>query len=325
MADIKYFWRQIQADKLFTVMTLAGLTVAITCSLIIFTYVSYHYSFNQFHENSDRIYRFLTIDTSQPDVYPAGMTTNALIPAIRNEIPEVELATRFQFSLSITVRVNDRVHYLDQALLAEPEFFQMFNFPLIAGVSGEALTEPNTAVLSQSFAMQLFGDQDAVGKVINVFNSRDMRVVGVIEDMPANSHIQADLIMAMLPDPAWPVEMAARYESWRVIDMQSYVRLYPDSDPLVVEQKVLALIEEREESGYIAAVMQSLQDIHLHSQQVQSEVNAGKEDARQMYVLIGIAILLMTIAVCNFVNLSTAKGVTRAKEVGIRKTVGALR
>lgn len=325
MTFIKHFWRQIQADKSFSVMTLAGLTVAITCSLIIFTYVSYHYSFNQFHENSDRIYRFLTVDTSQPDGAPAGMTSNALIPAVRAEIPEIELATRFQFSLSITIRLNDRVHYLDQALLADPDFFQMFNFPLIAGVSGEALSEPNTVVLSQSFARQLFGDQDAIGKVINIFNSRDMRIVGVIEDMPANSHIQADLIMALLPDPAWPAEMAARYESWRDISMQSYVRLYPDSDPLVVERKVLTLIEEREESGYISAIMQPLEDIHLHSQQVQNEVNAGKEDARQMYLLIGIAILLMTIAVCNFVNLSTAKGVTRAKEVGIRKTVGASR
>jgi len=92
-----------------------------------------------------------------------------------------------------------------------------------------------------------------------------------------------------------------------------------------VELKVQSLIEEREESGYISEIMQPLGDIHLHSQHVQNEVNAGKEDARQMYVLVGIAILLMTIAVCNFVNLSTAKAVTRAKEVGIRKTVGAFR
>lgn len=325
MAFIKHFWRQFQADKSFGVITLAGLTVGITCTLIIFTYVSYHYSFNRFHVDSDRIYRFLTIDTRQPGVNSAGMTTNALIPAVRAEIPEVELATRFLFTLSVTIRVGDQIHYLDQALLAEPEFFEIFNFPLIKGVSGEALDEPNTVVLSQSFARQLFGEEDPVGKVINVFNTRDMRVVGIIADMPANSHIQADLIMSLRPDPSWSAEIAARYESWRYISMQAYVRLYPGSDPALVEQKVQQLMKEREESGYISAAMQSLDDIHLHSQAVQSEVNAGKEDVRKMYMLVGIAVLLMMIAVCNFINLSTAQGVTRAKEVGIRKTVGAFR
>ena len=325
MRFITQFWRQFQADRSFGLINLAGLTVAITCALIIFTYVSYHHSFNRFHVDSDRIHRLLTIDTSQPNVNPAGMVTNALIPAIRSEIPEVELATRFQFSLSVTVRANEQVHYLEQALLAEPEFFEIFNFPLIAGVSGEALDDPNTVVLSQSFARQLFGQQEPIGQVINIFNSRDMRVVGIIEDMPANSHIQADLIMSSQPDPSWPTEARARNESWRAISMQAYIKLSPDSDPALVEDKIQQLMEKREESGYISVVMQPLDDVHLHSQEVQSEVNAGKEDFRKMYVLSGVAVLLIMIAVCNFINLSTAKAVTRAKEVGIRKTVGASR
>lgn len=325
MGFITQYWRQFQADKSFSLINLAGLTVAITCALIIFTYVSYHHSFNRFHEGFDRIHRLLTIDTSQPNVNPGGMVTNALIPAIRSEIPEVELATRFRFSLSVTVRVNEEIHYLDQALLAEPEFFQIFNFPLIAGVSGEALNEPNTVVLSQSFARQLFGEQESIGKVINIFDSRDMRVVGIIEDMPANSHIQADMIMAQRPDPSWPPAVVASYESWRSISMQSYIKLTPGSDPVLVEDKIQQLMEGREESGYISAIMQPLKDIHLHSQDVQSEVNAEKEDFRKMYVLSGVAVSLMMIAVCNFINLSTAKAVTRAKEVGIRKTVGASR
>lgn len=325
MGFITQFWRQIQADKAFSLINLAGLTVAITCSLLIFTYVSYHYSFNHFHEDSERIYRLLTIDKSQPNANPAGMVTNALIPTVRDEIPEVELAARFEFTLSVTVRVNERIHYLEQALLAEPEFFQVFNFPPIAGESGTALDEPNTVVVSQSFARQLFGDQEPIGQVVNIFNSRDMRVVGVFADMPANSHIQSDLIISMRLDPAVSPRFAERYVSWRSISMQSYIRLYPGSDPSLVEQKIQKLMEEREESGYISVIMQPLDDIHLHSQEVEAEVNASKEDYRQMYVFIGIAVLLMTIAVCNYINLSTAKAVTRAKEVGIRKTVGASR
>ncbi|MAO41356.1 MAG: hypothetical protein CMK70_14470 [Pseudohongiella sp.] len=325
MVFITHYWRQFQADKSSSVINLAGLTVAITCALIIFTYVSYHYSFNRFHADSERIYRLLLVDTSQPNSNLAGMVTNALIPAVRDEVPEVEIASRFRFSLSVTVRVNEQIHYLDQALLADSEFFQIFNFPMISGVSGDALNEPNTVVLSQSFARQLFGEQEAVGQVINIFNSRDMRVVGIMEDMPANSHIQADLIMSDRPDPSWPPEAAADLESWHSISMQAYIKLFLGSDAALVQEKIQQLVEEREESGYISIIMQPLEDIHLHSQDVQNEVNAGKEDFRQMYVLSAIAALLMIIAVCNFINLSTAKAVTRAKEVGIRKTVGASR
>ncbi len=325
MSFITQYWRQIRADKSFSVISLLGLTVATTCSLIIFIYVSYHSSFANFHKDSDRIYRLLTIDTSQVDSNPAGMVTNALIPAIRSEIPEVELATRFQFSLSVAVRVNNTLRYLDEALIADPEFFSMFNFPLVAGVSGEALSEPNTAVISQSFANQLFGEQDPIGKVINLFNTRDMRVVGVIADMPENSHIQSKLIFSLQPDPSWSVAFAERNESWRSISMQSYIKLYPGSNPELVEQKLKRLMEEREGSGYISVRMQPLEDIHLHSQEVQAEVNANKMDYRKMLVLSGVAGLLIVIAVCNFVNLSTAKAVTRSKEIGIRKTVGASR
>ena len=329
MGFITQYWRQFQADKSFSVINLAGLTVAITCALIIFTYVSYHNSFNRFHADSEQIYRLLSVDTSQPNANLAGMVTNALVPAIRNEVPEVEQATRFRFSLSVTVRVDEQVHYLDEALLTDPEFFQVFNFPLVTGKSSEALSEPNTVVLSQSFARQLFGEQEAVGKVINVFNSRDMQVVGVLADMPANSHIQADLIMSDRPDPSWPLEVAtnvaADLQSWRSISMQSYIKLYSDSDAEMVEGKIQRLMAEREESGYMSVILQPLGDIHLHSQDVQNEVNTGKGDFRQMYVLSAIAVLLLLIAVCNFINFSTARAVARAKEVGIRKTVGASR
>lgn len=325
MNFITQYWRQIMADKTFSLISLLGLIVATTCSLIIFIYVSYHYSFASFHKDSDQIFRLLTIDTRQADSNPAGMVTNALIPAIRNEIPEVELATRFQFSLSVALRVNNTLRYVDEALIADPEFFSMFNFPLLAGVSGEVLSEPNTAVISQSFASQLFGLQDPIGKVINLFNSRDMRVVGVIADMPTNSHIQADLLFSLRPDPSWSAEFAQRNESWRAISMQSYIKLYPGSNSELVEQKIQKLMKEREESGYISVRLQSVKDIHLHSQEVRNEVNVNKMDYRKMLVLSGVAVLLIVIAVCNFVNLSTAKAVTRSKEIGIRKTVGASR
>ncbi len=322
MYAIRQLWRQYQADKLFSLINIAGLTISISCSLIIFVYVSYHYSFDKFHPDSERIYRLLGVDTSQPDSSPGGQITNALIPAIRAEIPEVELATRIQPSIDLTLHFEDKVHYIDDAYLVDSDFFRMFNFPLYAGLGGEALEEPNTLILSRSFAKQIFGTVDPIGKVVRLFNSRDMRVVGLMEDMPANSHLQVNVIVSQRPDPRWSETAATYLDSWLNIGVHGYIKIRPGSDPAIVEDKIQQLMAEREVSGYMSAVMQPLHDVHLHSPDVIFDRSAGY---REILVLMAIAILLLAIAVCNYINLTTARSVARAREIGIRKVVGASR
>lgn len=323
----RQLWRQFKADKTLSAINIVGLTVAITCTLVIFNYVSYHLSFDTFHQGSERIHRLLTLDANQPELPPSTMTTNALVPAIREAIPEVEAITRFMYSLSVVFRLEDRVHVLNSAFLADPEFFQVFSFPLKNGVSGEILDEPNTVILSQRFATQMFGDEEPVGKNLRVFNSRDMRVVGILEDIPANSHLQTDAIISIRADPNLNTErVEAMQNSWLTIFMNAYLKLHEGSDPAVVEEKIKQLMREREESGYITTEMQSLHDIHLHSSNLGPFApDAGKEDVRKIFVLISVALLLLVIAVCNFINLATARAVSRAKEVGVRKIAGAHR
>ncbi|MDP2141444.1 MAG: ABC transporter permease [Gammaproteobacteria bacterium] len=322
----RHLWRQFKADKTLSAINIVGLTVAITCALVIFNYVSYHLSFDKFHQDSDRIHRLLTLDTNQPELAPVTMTTNALLPTIREVIPEVEAATRFLYSMAVSFRAEDRVHILSWAYLADPEFFQVFSFPLKNGISGEVLDSPNTVILSQGFATQMFGDEDPVGKTVRVFNRRDMRVVGILEDIPSNSHLQTDAIISIRPDPSWDAERAANQNSWLTISMNAYLKLHEGSDPVLVEEKIKQLMREREESGYITNEMQSLHDVHLHSSNIGPyEPDVGKEDVRKIYVLISVALLLLVIAACNFINLTTARAVSRAKEVGVRKIAGAHR
>ncbi|MDP2139275.1 MAG: ABC transporter permease [Gammaproteobacteria bacterium] len=324
MYTLRQLWRQFQADKLFALINIAGLTLSISCYLIIFIYVGFHYSFDKFHPDSERIYRLLSVNTNQPETSVTGMVTNALLPAIRAEIPEVELATRFQPTIDLTVRVDDKVHFLDMAYLVDADFFRMFNFPITAGVGGEAMDEPNTLILSQSFAEELFGEEDPIGKVVRLFDRRDMRVVGIMADMPANSHLQVDAVASLRPDPAWSEETAANLDSWLNISMHAYFKLAPGSDPEIAEQKIQQLMAEREESGYISAVIQPLHDAHLYSSHIAfGDVSDVREDYRKIFILIAIAILLLAIAVCNYINLTTAKSVARTREIGIRKVVGA--
>lgn len=325
MQGIRHSWRSIAKNKTYSLINVTGITVAITCGLIIFSYIGFHLSFNLFHENSERIYRVLSLDESTAAGNRSGMHSNALVPAIRNELPEVEAATRFFVAIGATLRYDEEVRSLDNLYFAEADFFEFFNFPLLSGVAGEVLREPNTVVISESYSRELFGEEDPFGKVLNIFNTRDFRIVGVMKDFPSNSHLQMDMVASANPDPAWSDTMQDYLNSWDTISMQSYLRLAEGSDRLLVEQKVSGIIQSNQPNQNLAAVLQPLQDVHLRSQDVLFEVNNNKGDIVTIYQFSAVAVLLLMAAVCNFVSLSTAMSMGRAREVGVRKTVGATR
>ena len=326
MNKLTHAWRYLARNKTFAIINIAGMAVSIACTLMILAYVGFHFSFDRFHDESERMYRVLSVSENVGGVREVGgMHPGALIPAVRREIPEVEEAIKFFWGESVTVRIQDRYHYLDKVFFAESNFFEFFDFPLLAGQPEDVLRDPNTAVISESLGRLLFGEEDPVGKIVRLFNTRDFRITGIMADMPANSHLHAEVVGSILPDPNWSGNNQGFFNSWRNVDTVPYVKLFEGSDPESVQSRVNEIIESNQVFPGLSAQLQSLNDVHLRSTGITFEQNENKRNLQEMYMLGAIAFMLMFAAVSNYINLTTARSMTRAVEVGIRKTSGANR
>jgi len=323
---LTHTWRYLARNKTFALVNIAGMAVSIACTLMILAYVGFHFSFDRFHDGSERMYRVLSVSENVSGVREVGgMHPGALIPAVRREIPEVEEAVKYFWGEGVTVRIQDRYHYLDKVFFAESNFFEFFDFPLLAGQSEDVLRDPNTAVISESLGRLLFREEDPVGKIIRLFNTRDFRITGVVADMPANSHLHAEVVGSILPDPNWGGNMQSYRNSWRRVDTVPYVKLFEGSDPESVQSRINEIIEINQVFPGLSAQLQSLNDVHLRSTGISFEQNENKKNLQEMYMLGAIAFMLMFAAVSNYISLTTARSMTRAVEVGIRKTSGANR
>lgn len=326
--NLKYLWRYFCRDKIFSIINIAGLTIGIASALLIYVYVSFQMSFDDFHQDADRIYRVLGIDKA------LGVTSNnvgivmpALGPAMAKSIPEVESVVRISARQSHTlVTYEDKNFYTEHFIFAEHALFDVFSFPLIAGQRDTVLIEPNTVVVTKAFATLLFGDEDPMGKVIRLNGRRDVKIEGVMADNRRDSHLQFDMIMSLTPDPASEEQSRRFLNAWNTIAIITYTKLREGSSEEVVERKIDDVLANSNGRPTFLATLQPLGDVHLDSENVLfDESNVNKGDRQKVFMLATVAVFLLLIAAFNFMNLSTAHAAKRAKEVGVRKVAGALR
>lgn len=319
-------YRNLMKTKIYSLINILGLAIGMAACLLILQYVKYEKSYDTFHENSERIYRLRYERTDQ-----AGESVkfaSCCPPAaarIRGKYPEVEQIGRIvrnQASVSYgdTKFLEERMYY------AEPEFLSVLKFKFIVGDPQNGIREPNRAFVSRSTAARYFGDQDPLGKTISVDKKTDYTVVGVFEDIPQNSHLKFDIL---LPWENLVSESGPAYtEEWGHTGSYTYLRTTPGTDPEAFEKKLLPLIEAecpwlKEYKMTIDLKMQPLADIHLTSHYMQEyEANGDRDSVNVLFI---IAIFIIVMAWVNYVNLSTACSVRRAREVGLRKVVGATR
>lgn len=318
---IRYLWK----EKTFTAINIFGLAIGLSAALAIFIYASYHQSFDRFHPNADRIFRLLTIDralgVSSSEV---GITTPAAGPTAFRQIPGVEAQVRVLDQGQNLLRVEDRSIYAERFAYADSNFFQFFNFPLKSGNPASVLRAPNKVLLSESLAAKLFPNNDPVGQQLEAAHTGDpVQVEGVFRDMPPNSHLQFDMIVSILPT-ASDTNTANFLSTWNSIAAPTYVRL---ADPDAWQSITAQLLEIGRENDYgenFDLTMQPLLKAHLYSTELLFDrYNIAKTDIGQIRNLVLVAIFLMLIAAFNFMNLSTARSGRRAKEIGIRKVLGA--
>lgn len=328
-------FRNLLRKRVFTAINVIGLSVGVASSLIIFLYVQEELSYDTFVPEHDRMYRMV-----EERKYPDRLAHFAMIPSgfatvLAEEIPEVEAVTRLVGfpNFATNVRYGDNVYSENYFFSADSNFFDLFPFRMLKGNPETALRHGNTIVLTESTARKYFGDEDPMGKSLDIFGNH-VEVVGVMEDVPPNSHMKFDAL-----SPSSLIDFV-REENFYVAGTFTYLRLANGAKPEAVEGKMPPIVEkyvagqiERDlgvsYKKYIADgngytfLLQPLTDIHLKSHRMNEIRVNGSSTA--VNALIFICLLILVIAGINFVNLATARSAERAREVGVRKVLGSLR
>lgn len=317
---LRLTFRMVFRHRVFSLINLAGFTFGMVCFILIFLYVRFEVSYDTFFEHADRIYRVITRTPGSmylgSDYY--GVTNTPLAAALEAEIPEVEVAAKIGFPRNVWLGKGDRGFYL-RAFHADENFLRLFSFELLEGDRETALAGPGRILLSEDAAERYFHGERAVGKTV----LNDLLVTGVFKDTAANSHLQMDCMISFVN--LFPVEMREQeLVDWDNTSFFTYVRLQEGSDPSRIARKIGALINKYDRSEDEKMVfLQPLHRIHLNPR-INFEFSPTV-DMKYMYLFTSIAFLILMVACINYMNLSTARASLRAKEIGVRKVIGAQR
>ena len=322
---LKIGFRNILKNKLFSLINIIGLAAGITAFLLIFLYVRYERSYDRFHQASDRIYR-LRYERSSAEgesVKFASCCPPAAI-RIRELYPEVEKIARV-FRYRATVIFGDRKYYEERMFFVEPQFFDVFDTEMVKGDPATGISAANTAFISESFAKKYFGDDEPLGQTINVDREMSFVITGIFRDFPGNSHLRIDIMLSwpnLLTHYGPDIEM-----SWGDTGFFTYLILNSSSSAAEFEEKLKSLVESdfgevlRYYKLTLDLKVQPLTDIHLDSAFMQElEANGNRATVTLLSI---IAFFILVIAWVNYINITTARSLTRAMEVGLSKAIGA--
>ncbi len=315
---VKVVLRNIRRHAGYSFINIAGLAIGMACCLLITMWVLDELSFDRFHANAPDLYRVEENQFYSGRVYHVTVTPYPLAPALIEEIPEIVDATRYVYSGGLLFRHGDKFFFEDQVRAVDPSFLRMFSFPLVKGDPETALTDPSSVLLTETTARKYFGDEDPLGQTLTVNNEIELRVAGVLEDFPLNSSIRTDLLL-----PYEILEKRGRTNpSFGSNSIGTYVQLRPGTDPSVVDAKIKGFIKERVTGSVTDLELFPYTRIHLHQY---FGYDSGATAVKYVYIFSVIAAFVLIIACINFMNLATARSSGRAKEVGLRKVVGALK
>jgi putative ABC transport system permease protein len=326
---IKIAFRYLLKNKVFSVINILGLTLGFTCFIVLSLFVFDELGFDSFHTDSDRIYRVIQTITEADGSSRKVSTVAPLIGTeAEKQFPEVLSQTRLIEIGRLTVGNEPLNRDYERIWIADHNFFEFFDFGFFHGNAETALQEPGSIVLTESTALKYFGEADVVGRTLytNVFEAT---VTGVIEDFPPNSHLD---INTLHTNATWANRISGWKEwvssNWTSNSFITYYKMQPDFDKEMFEEKLTILVAQNysDEIEYKSSFeLQPLSDIHLYSQGISGGMNVNAGNPLYVYMFSIVALLILAIACFNYMNLSTAAGARRTREVGMRKTLGANR
>ena len=330
-------WRNLTRNRNYAIINILGLAIGLACFMLIILYVQDELGYDEFHPDGDRIYR-----VALERKYPGRSRHYAIIPAgyseiINKDFAEVEETCRLFFfqGANFVFKHNNEIYEEKNIMWADSTFFEMFGIPLLKGDPLTCLSKPQSVVLTESTARKYFGNEDPIGKVMDIpQNDNDLQVTGICADVPRHSHMKFDLLIS---SSSLGFIQQPNYLNFSAY---TYLRVNPNTDPLALEKKFPDLVTkyasgqvltqfgvnyeeyQRQGNGY-RYFLQPLPDIYLQSN-LESEIKLPGSMQRVNFFML-IAFLILVIACINFMNLATARSAGRAREVGIRKTLGSER
>ena len=301
--------RNIIAQLRFSLINCIGLVIGISIFVLIMSWVSYELSFDNFNQDKESIYRVSTTSGAE--------TPNAMAVALESELPEVQIASRYQNAPALTFKVGDEVFYENNVALADPSLFKILNYRFSVGNADDALSKPYNIVLTQRMAEKYFKDTNPIGKTILIDNHLPATVTGIMENLPSNSHLQFDCLIPFIVMK----ELGFDMDSWYNWNPNTYVKLQENANKVDVEAKVQALVDNHRRNNRETFVLQPLRDIHFNTKLDFDK--AVSINPTYIYILSIGSLLILIISIINYVNLNLSLYNKRINEIGVKRTLGA--
>lgn len=333
---LKIAFRNLMKYKFISFINLFGLTVGLTCCLLILTYILNELSYDRYSKNANNIYR-VTRTFSNPETGIASLNLGTVAPPfgplLENDFKEIKKITRLLPNGRTPMRYEDKMFNEQNVFFADENLFDFFKVDVVKGNPAKALNDPFTVMLSETIAKKYFGSDEALNKMIRIDNNINLKVTGVYKSFPSNAHLHPEILVSFntLKDTAVYGEEQLR-TNWGNNSFFTYL-LVPDGfQPAKLEKQFPAFVDRHIDDGpqakfkpsqWTSLQLQKLTDIHLYSHtDFEAEENG---DIKRVYIFSAIALFILLIACINYMNLSTARSALRAREIGVRKVVGAQR
>ena len=322
--------RQLRKNKGYAAINIFGLGLGMACCVFILLFVQHERSFDRFHDHADDLYRVNKVVTPQEGgTEQHAITGGMLAPAMTEAFPEVAEAVRVLPWFSEVLLVHeDQAISSPEVVFADAQFFDVFSFGLRRGDPATALAAPMSMVLTETTAQRLFGEADPLGQIVRGLNNLNYTVTGIAADPPQQSHLKFEALVSWAS--SLPGEGRLNFgfmNRWITQVAYTYVQLAPDADVAALEAKLPAFYQQRDpdRAAQYHLFLQPLSDVYLKSTDLLHTRQTRQGNIRYVYFFSVMALLILAIAVINFVNLTTAQATRRAKEVGVRKALGARR
>jgi putative ABC transport system permease protein len=318
---LRIAWRNLVKNKAFSTINVIGLAIGLTCCLFMTLYIKHELSYDHFQPNRDRIARMIMEYSFGGKVNKGNYTSTKVAPMFARTFPEVEAAVRMHMAPRV-VKLDEKLFTEKKFMYADSTFFRMFSHQFLSGSSKNALDGPNAVVLTESAAKKYFGNTDPVGKLIKVGSSgTDYHITGVMKDYPSNSQMRFDFLASF---SSLGVTQENTY--WDA-NYTTYLLLKDEKSIASLQAKIPGFMKKEmgtEVSGndYVTYWLEPLKEVHLYSEYQAFEPN---NSITYVYIVGAVAVLMLLIACFTYINLSTARSIERAKEVGVRKVVGAFK
>lgn len=319
----KIAYRNLKKHWVYSLINISGLAIGLTACFLIFLYVRFELSYDQFHAKKDRIYRLVTDIKTPSEVINTAASSWAFGPNIKADFPEVESFVRFD-NTSMLIRFGENKYQEDRTYYADSSLFSIFDIKLIAGDPSTALRDPYSVVMSETTARKFFNTSNPIGQTVLLRSDNlPAKVTGIVQDPPENSQFKADLFISM-STRTQGINKGIE-EQWGSFGAVTFLLLKPGTDKSVLESKFPAFIEARngkertQSQMFYTFILEPLKDVYLRS------TRGGFESGsiQNVYIFSIVALFILLIACINFINLTTARSTERAREVGIRKVAGA--